>query len=201
MLIKNEFDFWRNKLDTYTQVIDDEEIIYLTKIPKTTNWTLTKRLSEDIKISVNCLFNENGKSYNFQFCGKNNFKYHYMDSAEHIISLYNFVIENFEKDISELQKYLKSCNEHKKSIEQADIKVSAEKLMKESDYEWKLNKNILQIKLKCSRILEIKLSNKAITQFQKQNDNNNFVEVITALDTQLKNIPFLVNIDNSIRKW
>ena len=73
--------------------------------------------------------------------------------------------------------------------------------MKESDYEWKLNKNILQIKLKCSRILEIKLSNKAITQFQKQNDNNNFVEVITALDTQLKNIPFLVNIDNSIRKW
>ena len=124
-----------------------------------------------------------------------------MDSAEHIISLYNFVIENFEKDISELQKYLKSCNEHKKSIEQADIKVSAEKLMKESDYEWKLNKNIIQIKLKCSRILEIKLSNKAITQFQKQNDNNNFVEVITALDTQLKNIPFLVNIDNSIRKW
>ena len=33
MLIKNEFDFWRNKLDTYTQVIDDEEIIYLTEIP------------------------------------------------------------------------------------------------------------------------------------------------------------------------
>ena len=129
--------------------------------------------------------------------------YHYMDTAEHVISLYNLIIENFENDNAELQKLLTPIKEReaKFAIEQDNILTSVKRLMKNSDYKWKMKKNILQIKLKCNRILEIKLSNKSINHFQKENDDKNFIEIIASLDTQLSRIPFLVNIDNSIRNW
>lgn len=201
--IKNENDFWRKKLDMYTQIIEDETLICYAEIPKSTNWSLNKRLSKDIKASVIFLDNENGKSYNFQFSGNHNFMYHYMDTAEHVISLYNLIIENFENDNAELQKLLTPIKEReaKFAIEQDNIVTSVKRLMKNSDYKWKMKKNILQIKLKCNRILEIKLSNKSLNHFQKENDDKNFIEIIASLDTQLSRIPFLVNIDNSIRNW
>ena len=91
----------------------------------------------------------------------------YSDSAEKVIRLFDFVYLNFEKDNKELQTFLVPIKEREKTreIEQNEIKIFAENLMKNSDYEWKLKNNTLQIKLKCNRLLEIYLNTKAIRKF------------------------------------
>lgn len=198
---KIEFDFWRKKIAGYIQEIERTENQF-TPIPKPTNWNLTKRLSDDIRISVSC--NIIGcKTYSFSFAMTNSFKFLYSDSAEKVIRLFDFVYLNFEKDNKELQTFLVPIKEREKTreIEQNEIKIFAENLMKNSDYEWKLKNNTLQIKLKCNRLLEIYLNTKAIVKFKKEYIKMNFTKVLNEIDSQFTRIPFLVNINNSIRNW
>ena len=89
--------------------------------------------------------------------------------------------------------------ENSKMIEQEKIRVFAENLMKDSDYEWKLKDNTLQIKLKCNRIFELSLNTKAIVKFKKEYIKMNFTKVLNEIYSQFTRIPSLVNINNSIR--
>lgn len=92
-VIKIESDFWRKKIEGYIQEIERAEN-QSTPIPKPTNWNLTKRLSDDIRISVSC--NIKGcKTYSFSFAMTDSFKYFYSDSAEKVIRLFDFVYLNF----------------------------------------------------------------------------------------------------------
>lgn len=200
-VIKIESDFWRKKIEGYIQEIERTEN-KSTPIPKPTNWNLIKRLSDEIRISISCN-SKDCKTYSFTFTGANNFKYFYSDSAEKIIRLFNLVYQSFEKDNAELQSMLIPIKERENSkmLEQEKIRVFAENLMKDSDYEWKLKDNTLQIKLKCNRIFELSLNTKAIVKFKKEYIKMNFTKVLNEIDSQFTRIPFLVNINNSIRNW
>lgn len=199
---KVEANFWKKKIEEYIQNIQKAENKAFS-IQKIMNWNLSKKLSQNITISVICKEDGDEEYYNFIFNSSKKFKVCYSDSAQKIIYLFNLVFQNFEKDSSELQALIIPIMEHEnaKIAEQDEMRLFAENLMNDSDYEWKLKGNVLQIKLKSMRIIEFVLSRQAINHFWKNNNYTNLLESIKQIDKHLCKNPFPINIKNSLIDW
>ncbi len=195
---KNECLFWQMKIEKYIQEVEEQN--ERITVSEDTNWNLTKSLPDDIRISV---FPDNDDSGNctFTFSGPDNFEFHYSDCAEKTISLFYLLYNNFEKDIIEIKANLIPirARENEKRIEQNAFNAFAQNLMKDSNYEWKLKNNLLQVKLNCQKILEFALNTSGIEAIEKEYKTSDFIDFITKTDEQLCRIPFFVRIENRVK--
>lgn len=202
-----ELDFWRKKIEEYCETIE-ENCITKTNPQMPTNWSLNKKLSNKITISVTNKQCEGDETFLFVLhCGKQ-CKYSYFGSYNTVANLFNKFYENFEKDNAIFQRKVKPIiqNEIKMRINTKAIKDFIDAMMLDSEYEWKVvekeNCSVLRIKLKSARIIEILIYHNTFQRHPEFFNPNELLNSVVTIDKGLEKNHLPVQILNCINeKW
>lgn len=202
-----KIEFWKRKLKEYIESIKKNSLEKTNpQMPK--NWSLSKKLSDIITISVSNKQCDGDETFIFIFhCGSEN-KFYYSDSYNIVVSLFNKFYENFEKDNAVLQRKIEPIIRNEIAIEnnKKSIKNFVDIMMLESEYEWKLIEqeiySVLRIKLKSARIIEILIYHNTFQKHPEFFNTKELLNSIITIDCGFEKNHLPVNILNCIsEKW